>query len=419
MKIKSKFKVCILGSGFGGVTFLTNLKNSLGENKDIEIVLISDIKDFVFMPLLHEVATGEVKGENIVYPMIKLRNDLGEFKFINESIDNINFKQKIVKTETQNVNYDYLVISLGSVNNYYGNKSIEEKSLSLKGVGDSIKIRNHIIKTLEKADITVDIQERKKLTNFVVVGGGATGVELAGGMVNLIKEKVAELKNISMEQINIFLIESSSKLLQEMGSDKCSNVALKRFKDLGVKVFLDCEVKNFDGESVEINTTNTAIEKDIKTATFIWVAGVKPNTIVEKFDLKKDKKGRIIVDDYLSVPDYPEVYAIGDNATIEGQKLFTTAQNALQQAEVAAHNIYSKTQLFKFSKKYKYFHQGSMVTIGKNFGVTDLFGVKVTGFKGWFIWKLIHLVKLTGNDNRINVFFDWLRTLYFHRYEQS
>lgn len=419
MRIKNKFKVCILGSGFGGITTLTHLKRLMGKNKDVEITLISESKNFVFMPLLHEVATGEVREEHINYPVIKLKNELGNFNFINEIVNDIDFNKKIVKTSTKEIDYNYLVISLGSISNFYENKEIEKNVYKLKTPTDATRIKNHIIGCLEKADMSEDIEERKRLTNFIVVGGGATGVELAGGMVYFIKEKVVKLKNVSMIDINIFLIEKIGKLLQEMDSDKCSNIALERFNSLGVKVLLNSEITEYDKVTAKLKSKNADNPDEIKTETVIWAAGVKPVELIEKLNIKKDKSGKIIIDDYLSTPDYPEVFAIGDNAVIEGKKIWTTAQNAVQQAETVAHNIYAKTQLFRYSKKFKYFHQGTLVTIGKNFAVNDLFGLKVTGFKGWFVWKLIHVVKMTGSVNKVNVFFDWLRTLYFKRYDQT
>ena len=413
MRVKERFRVCIVGSGFGGINTLFNLKSRFGDSKDVEIILISNSDSFVFTPLLHEVATGEVSPENVAYPIKKLQEEYGDFTFIQEKVIGINFNDKKINCENHNIDYDYLVLAVGVVNNYFGNESIKEHSLALKNVEDAINIRTHISQSVEKI---VNEPEVKSHKNFIVVGAGATGIEIVGGLVFFIKDKLKNLGIERFDDINVYLVEATDKVLQEMQDEKYSSMAIKRLNQIGVNLLINHEVKNYDGKTAQIFDKKSNLLIDIDTENFIWAAGFKANPLNDNLDIAKDDKNKIIVDEYLSLSNYPEVYVLGDNAAVENQKLWTTAQVALQQSETVAHNIYARTKLFKYSKKFKYFHQGALVTIGKNYGISDLFGLKITGYSGWFIWKLIHVVKINGSSKKINVFFDWIKTLSYKRY---
>lgn len=412
MKVKSKFRVCIIGSGFGGINTLFNLKKYFGLNRDIEIILISNSDYFIFTPLLHEVATGEVNPENVAYPIKQLQDELGNFTHIKEKVSNIDFDNKKINCENHNISYDYLVLGFGVVNNYFGNDSIKQSALSLKDVNDAINIREHVSHSIEKIKKDPNNEAYK---NFAVVGAGATGIEIVGNLVFFIKDKLKSI-GLDPEQINIYLIEATDKVLQEMQDEKYSQMAVDRLKVLKIKLLINHEVKNYDGKTIDIFNKNNNTNFKIATENLIWAAGFKANPINDKLNIEKDSKNKILVDEYLSLPQYPEVYALGDNVSVINQKLWTTAQVALQQSETVAHNIYAKTRLFRYSKKFKYFHQGALVTIGKNYGISDLFGLKITGYSGWFVWKVIHVVKIDGNANKINVFFDWVKTLSYKRY---
>jgi NADH dehydrogenase len=418
MKIKRRFRVCVLGSGFGGTSVLANLKSLMRGNKEIELIMISNKEYFLFTPLLHEAATGEVDPENIIYPIKKLQEDLGNFNFIQENIIKLDFAAKTIKTESKNITYDYLVIALGSSTNFYGHQSIEKHAFSLKNIEDAIKINAHLQKVLEKAELETDPEKKKQLTTFVIAGGGATGVELTGGIVYFVREKIKSLKNIREEDIKIYLLELTDRLLHEMDDRRCSEIARQRFAEIGVETLLQHKVVSFDGNNIEVIKKSNKNKTILKTKTFIWTAGIKPAPLIEALELEKDDHGRVFVDRYLSLPDYPEVYIIVDNAAIKGEHLWTTAQTAVQEAETVAWNLYAKTRLFSYSKPFKYIDQGTLITIGKNYGITDILGFKITGYTGWFIWKLVHVAKLTGTKNKINVFFDWLKNLSNQRYSK-
>lgn len=409
MRVKTKFKVCIVGSGFGGITTLFNLKNYFDNNSDIQIILISDSDSFIFTPLLHEVATGEVKPENIQYSLKNLEKELTNFTFIKDKVTDINFNNKTIIGENHNIKYDYLVLSIGLVSNYFNNESIKNNALSLKNVDDALKIRNQITNSIE------NLNKDTSYKNFVVVGAGATGIEIAGGMVFFIKEQLKHL-NQNPDDVNIYLIEATDKVLQEMQDEKYSQMAIDRLNEIGIRLLVNHEVKNYDGQNIQILDKKNNQELNISTKTLVWAAGFKANPLNNILETPKDDKNKIVVDEYLSLSQYPEVYVIGDNASVNNQKLWTTAQVAVQQANIVSHNIYAKTRLFRYSKKFKYLHQGALVTIGKNYGISDLFGFKISGYSGWFVWKLIHVVKIQGMSKKVNVFLDWLKALSYKRY---
>ncbi|GIW22331.1 MAG: NADH dehydrogenase [Candidatus Sericytochromatia bacterium] len=395
--INKKFRVCIIGSGFGGISTLINLSNLLKNNSLVEIFLISNSDYFLFTPLLHEVATYEVSPENIVYPIEKLKESINNFTFLKRKVNTIDFDNRKVITDIDRINYDYLVLSLGSVTNFYGNKNLEKNSFTLKTLEDAVIIRENIKKIFIK----------KNELKIVVAGGGATGLELIGNIKFYIdKLKVLFKNNIP---VKLILVEKFDKLLQEFKDDEFSNVSLNRLKDLGIEVLLETEVIDFYNNKITFKRNNRIEKEIIDIDMLIWTAGIKPNPLVLNLDLEKNSNGRIIVDDFLNPLNYPEVYVIGDIAYNPNSKEnYTTAQMAIQQAENVANNIYSKTRLFKYSKPFKYNHKGNLVTIGKNFGISNIKGYKFKGFYGWLLWKIIHLIKLNDNKNKLNVLFDWL-----------
>lgn len=396
--VKKKFRVCIIGSGFGGISSLLNLTHLLKNNNLTEIFIISNSEYFLFTPLLHEVATGEVNSENIIYPIKKLKESFNNFTFLKREVKNIDFENKKIITEEEYINYDYLILSLGSTVNFYGNNNLEKNALTLKSLNDAIKIKEIIENSF--------IQNNE--LSIAIAGGGATGIELIGNIKFYIDELRKLLPNKDIDT-RLLLIEKSNKLLSEFKDEEISEISLKRIKDLDIDVLLETEVIDFENNKLTFKRNNRNEKEIIKTDILIWTAGVKVNPLVHNFNLEKTSNNRIIVDNFLNPPNYPEVYVIGDMAyNPESNDNYTTAQVAIQQADNVSNNIYSKTRLFKYSQPFKYNHKGNLVTIGKNFGISDIKGFKFTGFYGWFVWKLIHLVKLNGGKNRLNVLFDWL-----------
>lgn len=404
-------KLIIIGSGFGAISVLFNLKKFFGKRQKIDILLISKSNGFLFTPLLHELATGEVSATNIFYPLEKLKIELGNFDFKVAEVENINFQTKNLFTSDSAYTYDYLVIASGSETNFYNNKNILENAYTLKNIDDSLKIRN----TLSKAFLKLEKEAFKNTSyHITIVGGGATGVELIASINDFISDW--KRKHNLENNISLTLIESSNKILAELNSEELSLSALKRLSDISIDVKLLGNVEDFSNNNLKIFDKATKSTYYLKTDFFVWTAGVKPSKLITNLELEKDEKGKIFVDDYLNIINNTDVYALGDCCSVLNNGYPATAQVALQQGEIIAHNIFSKTTLFSYSKKFKYFHQGSLISIGKGFAISDVMGIKFTGFLGWFIWKFIHLVKLSNNKSRINVFLDWLITLNKKRY---
>lgn len=407
-------RICILGGGFGGLSVLLNLSKYFKIYNPIEITLIDKKDHFLFTPLLHEVATGELLPESITFPFEKFKTKSKNFKFIQDEIIGIEPKQKKVILANQEVKYDYLVIALGSEVNFYNKEKIKKYALPLKTIEDSQKIKNKIVESLSLASKETDIRKKQALTTFVIAGAGATGTEVAGSLKFFIKDKLTEINNITPDQIKIILADYRDKPLSEFQDDVFSNLASRHLELIDINLLLHTKVKDYDGEVVTLFDSNENMVHHIKSNTLIWTAGIKPASIIEKINLPK-KDNKILVDDYLNVVSHNDIFALGDCVTMGQNSFFTTAQTALQQAEIVANNISSKINIFIFTKRFKYLHQGSLISIGRDYGISDVFGVKVTGLYGWLIWKFIHLIKINGFDGKFNIFINWLYQLYLKK----
>lgn len=407
-------RICILGGGFGGLSVLLNLSKYFKIYNPIEITLIDKKDHFLFTPLLHEVATGELLPESITFPFEKFKTKSKNFKFIQDEIISIESKQKKVILANQEVKYDYLVIALGSEVNFYNKEKIKKYALPLKTIEDSQKIKNKIVESLSLASKETDIRKKQALTTFVIAGAGATGTEVAGSLKFFIKDKLTEINNITPDQIKIILADYRDKPLSEFQDDVFSNLASRHLELIDINLLLHTKVKDYDGEVVTLFDSNENMVHHIKSNTLIWTAGIKPASIIEKINLPK-KDNKILVDDYLNVISHNDIFALGDCVTMGNNSFFTTAQTALQQAEIVANNIASKINIFIFTKRFKYLHQGSLISIGRDYGISDVFGVKVTGLYGWLIWKFIHLIKINGFDGKFNIFINWLYQLYLKK----
>lgn len=408
-------RICILGGGFGCLSVLLNLTKYFKSYDKIEITLVDKKDHFLFTPLLHEVATGEILPESITFQFENFKTFFRNFNFIQDEVLEISTKYKKVFLSNEQISYDYLILAFGSEVNFYGKEKIKQYALPLKNIEDSQRIKNRVIESLSLASKEKDLRKKEFFTTFVIAGAGATGTELAGSLDFFIKEKLNEINNITPDQIKIILADYKDKPLSEFQDDVFSNLALRHLERMGINLLLHTKVKDYDGEIVSLFDSNDNMVHQIKSNTLIWAAGVKPSSIVETLDLPK-KDGKILVDEYLNVVNHKDIFALGDCVTMEKNSFFTTAQTALQQAETVANNIASKTKLFVFTQQFRYIHQGSLVTIGRDYGISDLFGIKITGLYGWLIWKLIHLIKINGLNGKINLFMNWLYQLYLKKF---
>jgi NADH dehydrogenase len=317
-------------------------------------------------------------------------------------------EENYIETSIGGINYDYLVIASGAATNYYGMKDVEQHSMPMKTIVDAIKLRNIIIRNFEQALLTDDLELMNSLMDFVIVGGGPTGVELAGALAELKLHVLPhDYRELEMSHMDIHLVEAGSRLLNGM-SHKASEKALEYLQHMGVKVYLNCAVKSYDGHHVLFNTGEQLI-----TRTLIWAAGVKGQPIVGLNGESIGRAARIKVDKFNRVLGYNNIFAIGDAAIMENadEKFMQghpmMAPPAMQQGRLVAKNI-QRTISNKPLKPFHYVDRGSMATIGRNKAVVDLKLFRSQGFFAWFVWMFVHLMSIIGFRNKVFVLFSWL-----------
>ncbi|MBY0433850.1 MAG: NAD(P)/FAD-dependent oxidoreductase [Cyclobacteriaceae bacterium] len=396
-------RIIVIGGGFGGLEVVRNLKHIKAQ-----VVLFDRYNHHTFQPLLYQVATSGLETSSIVFPLRKRFSYRDNFYFRLGEVTQIKPQENTIETSIGKATYDYLVIATGAVTNFYGMADVQKYGMPMKTIEDSIQLRNKILRNMEAALLTDDIEAINSLMDYVIVGGGPTGVELAGALSEL-KRNVfpKDYKEIDMSLMDIHLVEAGSRLLNGM-SEKASAKALEYLERMGVKVHLNCAVKSYDGYSIVFNTGEKLISR-----TLVWAAGVKGNPIQ---GLQPDiiaRGNRMLVDEFNRVKGYENIFAIGDVALMEGvDEHFPKghpqmAPPAMQQGKLVAENI-ERLVKKKPLKPFHYKDQGSMATVGRNKAVVDLKAFKTQGFFAWYIWMFIHLISIIGFRNKVFTFFSWV-----------
>ena len=395
-------RVVIIGGGFAGLAAAKGL-----EEQELQVVLVDKHNYHTFQPLLYQVATGGLEPDSIAFPLRKRFNDVDNFYFRLAEVVQIHPDKNLIETSIGNLDYDELIIATGSTTNFFGNKNIQKNTMEMKSVPQSLNIRSLILENFEEALLTDNIEERNALMNFVIVGGGPTGVELAGALAEMKKGILPkDYPDLDIRQMQINLIQSSGEILKGM-SAKASEKAEDFLIKLGVNVWKNLRVLDYDGKTV---TTNG--EDHFRAETVIWAAGVK-GEIVHGLDATCmiDRAERYKVNEFNQVENYTNIYAIGDVACMSSEKKPhghpMMAQPAIQQGKLLAKNILAKL-LNKKTKAFVYNDKGSMATIGRNKAVVDLEHWKFQGVFAWFVWMFVHLFSLIGFRNRAIVFLNWV-----------
>jgi NADH dehydrogenase len=398
-----KPRVVIIGGGFGGLEVAKELVGS-----EVQTVLFDKYNHHCFQPLLYQVATSALETSSIVFPFRKHFAKAEDFYFRLAEVNAVKPESNCIETSIGSVNYDYLVIASGAATNFYGMKDVEQYSHPMKSIVDAIKLRNIIIRNFETALLTDDKELMNSLMDFVIVGGGPTGVELAGAIAEL-KHYIfpKDYPELEVSQMDIHLIEATPRLLNGM-SDIAGEKALEYLTKMGVQVHLNTAVKTYDGYEVLFNTGDKLI-----TRTLIWAAGVKGNPVAGITAESLGRASRLTVDEFNRVKGYTNIFAVGDVALMEGgdpdypKGHPMMAPPAMQQGELVAKNI--KRMLRKAElKSFRYKDQGSMATVGRNRAVVDLKALKFQGFFAWFVWMFVHLMSLIGFRNKFFVLISWL-----------
>ncbi|TLX90409.1 MAG: NAD(P)/FAD-dependent oxidoreductase [Thaumarchaeota archaeon] len=420
-------RILILGGGFAGIEVLRQLQKTFQNDIRIDITLVSRDNFFLFTPMLPEISSGMIETRHIVTP---LRAFCNRAKFYETEIESIDLEKKEVvithrigkhtmpiEWRSHMLKYDYLVLALGSETNFFGVSEAAKQAFTLKNLGDAIVLRNHVINMLEQADIEhEDIDLRKRLLTFVVVGGGFSGVEIVGELNDFILDSIKYFyHNLQKSYARIILINSGGRILPEVTED-LADFALREIRKNGVEVLLNTRV-------VEVTSDNVKLDQGtiITTQTIIWAGGGKPQTLLSALSCEHDKSGRIMTNNYLEVAGYTDsIMALGDCACVTdpntGKPYPPTAQHALRQGKVAAINLISKIKAQENHKEtFDYKTKGVMTLIGKRNGVGVILGHKVHGFAAWWFWRSYYLVNLPTVEKKLRVLVDWIIDLFFKR----
>jgi NADH:ubiquinone reductase (H+-translocating) len=397
-----KPRVIIIGGGFGGLEVAKHLVGGKAQ-----IVLFDKYNHHCFQPLLYQVATSALETSSIVFPFRRRFSKADDFYFRLGEVNGIKPESNCIETSIGSVKYDYLIIASGATTNFYGMKDVEQNSHPMKTVIDAIKLRNIIIRNFETALLTDDKELMNSLMDFVIVGGGPTGVELAGSIAEL-KRYVfpKDYPELEVSQMDIHLVEATPRLLNGM-SDIAGKKALEYLEAMGVHVHLNTAVKTYDGYEVVFGSGEKLISR-----TLIWAAGVKGNPVAGITAESLGRANRFKVDEYNRVKGYDNIFAIGDVALMEGDPGYPNghpmmAPPAMQQGKLVAQNIERLIEK-KELKPFRYKDKGSMATVGRNRAVVDLKSFKFQGFFAWFVWMFVHLMSLIGFRNKFFVLMNWL-----------
>ena len=397
-------RLVIIGGGFAGIELTQKLKNA-----DLQVVMLDKHNFHTFQPLLYQVATGGLEPSSIAYPLRKALRNVPNAIFRMAEVLSIYPQENILETNIGRLSYDYLVIATGSKTNFFSfSKEVSAQMMQLKSVNQALDLRSYILQNFEKALLTKDETEKESLLNIAIVGGGPTGVELAGAlgeMKNHILPK--DYPELDFRKMQVHLFEASGELLSAM-SDDSSEKALKYVKQFGVNVWLNTVVTGYEDNVVKLNNG-----KNIRTQTVIWTAGVMGASIEGLNPESKGPANRIIVDAFNKVKGHENIFALGDIACMVSEELPKghpmVAPVAIQQANLLGINL-KRALKNEEMKPFKYFDKGSMATVGRNKAVVDFPGgkIKMGGFIAWLAWMFVHVMTLIGFRNKLIVMVGWL-----------
>lgn len=398
----SKFpKVVIIGGGFGGLEVAKAL-----DNKPVDVLMLDKHNYHTFQPLMYQVATGSLEAGSIAFSLRKNFDDQKNFNFRMAEVTGIDPDKHTLETSTGKIDYDYLVIATGSTTNFFGNKEIERNAMPMKSIPEALNLRYLILQNLEEATLQKTKEEREPYLNFVLVGAGPTGVELAGALAELKNHILSkDYPELNKEHMKVYLVDFLPKVLGPF-SDQASAAAKDFLTKMGVEVMLNVKVENYDGTTIRFEGGKSILTKNV-----IWSAGVM-GVVPEGLSKEVIERGnRLKTDNICRVEGYTNIFAIGDVAamiTDETPKGHPgVAQVAIQMGKTTGKNI---LHIIKGEPTvpFKYNDKGSLATIGRNKAVADLGKIKFQGFFAWLVWMFVHLISLLGFRNKVIVFINWI-----------
>ena len=397
--------VVIVGAGFGGLNAARALRRA-----SVQVVLLDRNNYHCFQPLLYQVATAGLEPEEIAKPARSILRGQKNFDFRLVNVTRVDFAAKRLDTSAGPIAYDYLVLAPGGETNFFGLESMQRHGLGLKDIPDAVTIRNRVLTCFEQAMLEPDAERRRTLLTFIVVGGGPTGVEMAGALSELIRlVLVKDYPRLNIKDVRILLLEATDRLLPAL-PERLREAAGKTLWRKYVEVRFGASVADYDGKQARLKSGEV-----IPAQTVIWAAGVRASPLNATLGLPTARQGRIPVEPTLQLKDHPEVFIIGDAAYREqdGQPLPMVAPVAIQMGQSVARNI--KRQLRgQPLEPFRYRDQGTLATIGRNAAVAKVYGIEASGFLAWVMWLGIHIIQLIGFRNKLFVLINWAWDYFFY-----
>ena len=397
--------VVIVGAGFGGLNAARALRRA-----PVQVVLVDRNNYHLFQPLLYQVATAGLEPEEIAKPARAILRGQKNFDFRLLDVTRVDFAARRLETSAGPVAYDYLVLAPGGETNFFGLDSLQRHGLGLKDIPDAVAIRNHVLTCFEQAMLEPDAERRRALLTFIVVGGGPTGVEMAGALSELIRlVLVKDYPRLNIKDVRILLLEATDRLLPAL-PERLREAAGKTLWRKYVEVRFGASVADYDGRQARLKSGEV-----IPAQTVIWAAGVRASPLNATLGLPTARQGRILVEPTLQLKEHPEVFIIGDAAYREqdGEALPMVAPVAIQMGQSVALNIRRQLRGQPL-EPFRYRDQGTLATIGRNAAVANVFGVQASGFIAWVMWLGIHIIQLIGFRNKLFVLINWAWDYFFY-----
>jgi NADH dehydrogenase len=413
MRRRRKRRIVILGGGFAGVYAAMHLEKLLARESAVEVCLVSRDNFFLFTPMLHEIAASDLEITNIVNPLRKL---LRKTEVVVGDVHQIDLPAKRVLISRdphnypQQIGYDQLVLALGSVTNFHNLPGSAEFALPMKSLSDAIRLRAQVLRHMEGANSQCNLSDRQSLLTFVVAGGGFAGVETVAALNDFVREALPFYPSVREEMLRVILVHSGSVILPELG-EALGRYTHKVLTGRGVDIRLSARVKGVTQENVSLVDGSS-----ISTRNLVWTAGTAPSPLISSLPCIKSGE-RLLVDQFLRVPDWPDVWAVGDCAFVPdirnpGKSHPPTAQHAMREGMIVAQNIVAALVGCPL-KSFSFKTIGLLASIGRRMGVARIFGFNFSGFFAWWLWRTVYLSKLPGLDKKIRVAFDWTLDLIF------
>lgn len=394
-----KKKVVIVGGGFAGLA----VAKTIGNCKDFDITLVDRRNYHLFQPLLYQVAMAGLSPAEIAAPIRSLMSDYKSVKVFIGNVESVDLKSKTIKADIGDLEYDYLVLACGAKHSYFGNEHWEPLAPGLKTLEQATEIRRRVLMAFEEAERIEDPTEQKKQLTFVVIGGGPTGVELAGAVGEISRYTLSkDFKNINSDNSRVILIEAGDRILKSF-DPKLSRIAKRDLEKLGVQVWTNTRVDEVSEDGVKVG------KEFLQAKTVLWAAGVQPSSINKHLGVELDRGNKAIVNADLSLPEYSNAFIIGDQAHVKGESgeaLPGLAPVAIQQGNFVGQLLLDDLRS-KPRKSFKYTDKGQMATIGRRKAVLQYGNIRMSGFLAWLAWLFVHIYYLIGFKNRLFVFLQW------------